>query len=132
MTLGSRVKMLGWRIERETVRHYMGRLFATCASLTLNLPVYDTQCGAKVFARHPAIVAAFAEPFSVSWIFDVELIARIASTLPLVEREEMIIEHPLRQWRDVAGSKVKLRHLVISFLDLIKIAIKYSANLYRT
>ena len=77
MVLGSRIKLLGWRIRRSERRHYLGRIFATCASLALGLAVYDTQCGAKALRAGVATDAALATPFLSRWLFDVELLARL-------------------------------------------------------
>ncbi|TMA23794.1 MAG: glycosyltransferase [Deltaproteobacteria bacterium] len=102
--LGSRVAVLGTHIERSATRHYLGRFFATVASLILHLPVYDTQCGAKAFRAGPALAAALSTPFHARWAFDVELIGRL---LAAGLTAEDFIEVPLRRWVDVAGSRLR-------------------------
>ena len=102
--LGSRVKLLGRDISRSRYRHYLGRLFATLVSITLNLGVYDTQCGAKIFKNSPLLQKAFASPFISRWIFDVEILTRLKLLgLPLAAT---VVEYPLKAWHDIRGSKV--------------------------
>jgi len=124
IVIGARVKLLGRDIQRRFVRHLLGRLFATVASVVLRLPVYDTQCGAKLFRVSPETRVLFGRPFRTNWIFDVELLARFvrgrkAGSLPAAE--DAIYELPLGQWRDVAGSKVKVRDFFKSFFELVEI-----------
>lgn len=123
--LGSRVRLLGTHIERKASRHYRGRLFATGASLALGIPVYDTQCGAKLFRNVPALARAIEEPFSSRWAFDVELIGRLLMPQGGTElRIEDIVEVPLRSWTDVAGSKLSPWQMLLSAASLASIAVR--------
>jgi dolichyl-phosphate beta-glucosyltransferase len=111
VVLGSRVRLLGRTIHRRLSRHLLGRAFATAASLVLDLPVYDTQCGAKLFRATADVAAAFAEPLRSRWVFDVELLARLLRTWRSSGEpwpESALYEQPLPRWEDVAGSKLRL------------------------
>ena len=126
IVMGSRVQLLGRRIERSASRHYAGRVFATGASIVLGLPVYDTQCGAKVFRASARLRRILESPFVSRWIFDVELIARYlddragAATEP-APSSSRIYELALRTWEDAPGSKVRPRDGVRATLDLLRI-----------
>ncbi len=126
VVLGSRVRLLGTRIERRPHRHYLGRVFATIASLALRLSVYDTQCGAKLFRASRNLAAALERPFRTRWIFDVELLARLAAGGPGAPplAPDAIEEVPLRAWRDVGGSKLRLGAMLASGLQLVGIMLR--------
>jgi glycosyltransferase involved in cell wall biosynthesis len=127
--IGSRVNLLGRSVRRNLLRHYVGRVFATAAAAVLRMGVYDTQCGAKLFRAGPAMKDVFLEPFLSQWIFDVEIIARMQRRFGregLPRARECIYEFPLRVWRDVAGSKLRLRHFFTVAVDLIRILFRYS------
>jgi dolichyl-phosphate beta-glucosyltransferase len=118
--LASRVALLGHRVERHAGRHYLGRVYATAASLVLGIPVYDTQCGAKLFRVGPALTAGLEQPFPDRWAFDVELLARLLRPGPGTPpvRPDQLVEVPLREWRDVGGSKLRPTSAVRSLLAL--------------
>ena len=117
--LCSRVKRLGAVIERKPLRHVLGRIFATCASLVLDLPVYDTQCGAKVF-RAEALAQAVQQPFVSSWLFDVEIIQRMIRS-----GFGDLLEKPVQRWTEVQGSKLSPLHAARAPIDLWRIHRRY-------
>jgi dolichyl-phosphate beta-glucosyltransferase len=126
---GSRVRLLGRNIDRQALRHYLGRLFATVASFVLDLAVYDTQCGAKLFRVREQTLKLFAAPFSVNWTFDVELIARLqaqtATRSHSGDADQRIYELPLNDWHDVAGSKVRPADFFKAFFEMLRVYRKY-------
>src|SRR4051794_40164899 len=117
LIMGSRVALLGRDIRRSPLRHFMGRAFATAVSLVLRLPVYDTQCGAKLFRVTPSFRELISTPFRARWIFDVEILARMVSPMRPIDSHDVrpiIYEYPLDQWRDVDGSRLKLLDFLIA------------------
>ena len=122
--LGARIKRLGSQIERTSKRHYLGRIFATFASLILHMPVYDTQCGFKLFRNQPQIIGQFEKPFTSRWIFDVELIARIHSRGLVSESE--FLEVPLLAWKDIGGSTLKTSAMFRAAIELFLLHFKLS------
>jgi glycosyltransferase involved in cell wall biosynthesis len=118
MVIGSRVRLLGRDVHRSAFRHYFGRAFATFASMQLRVPVYDTQCGAKLFRAAPAIVALFSRPFRLRWCFDVEVLARFNA---LGQSCGACIEHPVSRWVDAAGSKLTLRQALRVLPELARL-----------
>jgi hypothetical protein len=71
----------------------------------------------------------FVEPFLSSWIFDVELLARLNA----FSREDAackltacVYELPLLEWRHKGDSKVRASSYLLSLIDLWRIFRKYS------
>ena len=114
--IGARVKRLGAKIDRNEIRHYLGRIFVTYANSLLNLSVYDSQCGAKVFDSS-ICRSVFHEPFISKWFFDLELILRCGV--------HTISERALDEWTEVGNSKLRLKDYLTAPFEIIKIRNKY-------
>lgn len=124
IVMGARIRLLGRRITRRPARHYLGRVFATLASFTLGLTIYDSQCGAKLFANTRNLRQVFARPFTVSWIFDVEILARFILLTKYQgggALSDIACEYPLSQWLDVPGSKLKAKDFGVAAYEMVKI-----------
>jgi dolichyl-phosphate beta-glucosyltransferase len=127
MVFGSRVRLLGRDVARRASRHYLGRVFASFASMTLRLAIYDTQCGAKIFGVTPELALVLREPFLSRWVFDVEILARFIALNKgsVAYLRDSIYEFPLPRWHDVAGSKVHPGDFFKAAIDLFRIYYAY-------
>jgi glycosyltransferase involved in cell wall biosynthesis len=128
LAMGTRVKRLGSNIQRSAVRHYLGRVFSTTASLLLNLPVYDSQCGAKV-VRADLVPVLFQESFLTKWVFDVEILARLRNLIGRALVLDAVTEVPLNVWIEMGGSKLRLSHVARVPIELLRIARHYNGKL---
>ncbi|WP_224997920.1 glycosyltransferase [Cesiribacter sp. SM1] len=124
LIMGSRVKRLGATIERNLARHYFGRIFSTVASLTLKIPVYDTQCGAKLISTKVAR-QLFTAPFLTRWLFDMEILARCIEMFGRKETCTTVSEIPLKVWKRKDHSHLKISHMLKVPFELYKIYSHY-------
>ena len=120
LAMGSRVKILGADIRRDPFRHYVGRVIATFISNILKLPVYDTQCGAKLF-RRGVVPGLFQEPFISPWLFDVELLARLIRQHGRADVPNHVAEVPLRQWIEQSDSRISSGYVFKMWYELYRI-----------
>jgi glycosyltransferase involved in cell wall biosynthesis len=127
LVMGTRLRLLGHKIERRPVRYWLGRVFATAASWTLSLRIFDTQCGAKMFRVTPGLAELFAQRFLTRWIFDVEILARMQQRRRHGQASlaEALYEFPLDAWREVGGSTLKSMDFLQAIFEMAKICWRY-------
>jgi dolichyl-phosphate beta-glucosyltransferase len=125
LVMASRWKRLGAEVKRSELRHYIGRVFATMASNILRLPVYDSQCGAKLLKAE--LAPLFTEPFITRWLFDVELLARLRNHYGKTLILERVEEHPVQKWIEKGNSRIRLSDMLRVPLDLLRISRKYNS-----
>jgi len=123
---GSRIKKIDNSIERKFFRFFVGRILATVISKVLNIAVYDTQCGCKIFNRTTAKVA-FDKPFISDWLFDVEIFFRLKNYFGISNFIAMSSEIPLKKWKDRGNSKITWTYGFKMWIDLIKIRFTYKS-----
>ena len=93
-------------------------------SSILKIPVYDTQCGAKLFrTEHAELI--FSKPFLSRWYFDVELFSRSIELMGRQKTVNSIYEMPLSKWHDKGKSKVTWGSIIRTPVDLFRIFYHY-------
>ena len=124
VVFASRIQLIGNEIKRNYLRHFIGRVFATCVSLLLKIRIYDTQCGAKIFSKKICEVI-FLEQFISPQLFDVEIFARLLNVYGMDKTIEIAFEQPVSKWIDIDGSKVKPIYFLKAPFELLKIVRHY-------
>jgi len=122
---GSRIKKIDNTIERRWFRFMIGRMIATAISNVLNLAVYDTQCGCKLFSRNTAQLA-FKTSFISPWLFDVEIFFRLKNYFGIRAFITKSAEIPLKNWKDQGESKIQWTYGFKMWFDLLKIKRAYT------
>jgi len=116
----SRLKKLDNHIQRKWYRFLIGRVIATLISKMLQLPVYDTQCGCKIFSTE-IIPVAFEKPFLSRWLFDVEIFFRLKKFYGISNFIAFSKEVPLNRWVDLGDSRIEPSYGLLVWKDLFKI-----------
>ena len=118
IAFGARVVRMGAAIDRTRSRHYFGRVFSSVADFFLGVECYDSQCGAKTFHRD-TILTLFTDEFVSKWFFDLELVIRGQRA------GYKQVEIPLKSWREVSGSRLKVKDFIMTPVHIWKIRKRY-------
>jgi glycosyltransferase involved in cell wall biosynthesis len=126
LVFGSRVSLFGHHIKRPFHRYFLGRLFAGMIRYILNLQIYDTQCGIKIF-HYNLVNLVFEKPFVTKWLFDVEVFVRIKLSYGPSNLSTIMKEVPLYEWKEVKGTKLNILDFIKTpfFLFVFAINMKY-------
>lgn len=108
MVFGSRNALGSGNIERNFLRNVFSKFIKQFILMILGLPIRDTQCGAKVFARS-IVPVAYDQAFVSKWLFDVEIFLRLKKFLGKENTMRHIVEQPLMRWVHVDDSKLGMR-----------------------
>lgn len=116
---GARLALIGHAIDRDPSRRIISKACNILARAAVRLPINDTQCGSKLFRNTRELRAAIATPFTSGWMFDIELFARLARKFD--DPHRAFYEHPLMEWTEVPGSKIKKSTVIKCALDVLRI-----------
>ncbi|AUP77636.1 glycosyltransferase [Flavivirga eckloniae] len=112
-------------IRKNLFRNLFSRLVKLIVFLILELPIKDTQCGAKVF-RRDIIPIIYNKAFLTKWLFDVEIFIRLKKYFGSKDIMNRVFEQPLEKWIHRRGSKLTMKDILRIPYMLISIWAFYS------
>lgn len=115
-------KQKGQNIFRQTIGHSFSLLSRTA----IQLPVKDTQCGAKFF-NSASVPVLFNAKFISKWIFDVEIFFRFKDHFS-ENAHHYFFEYPLDHWIDNNDSKVRFKDYLKVPYNLLSIFLHYKVR----
>jgi glycosyltransferase involved in cell wall biosynthesis len=112
------------QVHQSVFREQAGRIFNLCMRVVTGLPLWDTQCGFKLFEAHAAR-EIFRRQRLDGFSFDVEALF-LARKLGF-----RIVEVPVR-WSHTEGTKVSMfSDSLLMFVDLFQVRWNQLRGLYR-
>lgn len=125
--IGSRIIKLDNKIIFKKKRKLYGRIlmFILYFGPLRKIPVYDSQCGAKLFKIHCA-KKIFEKPLSTNWLFDIEILMRLNK---LKSVKESLVELPLNEWTHQPDSKIGYKDSFNILKDIITLFSLQNKNL---
>lgn len=114
--ISSRVALSGREVFRKSSRHYLGRVIATFLTRDWESAPYDTQSGFKIFRVNQCLDEVIKQPFKTRWFVDVELICKLSL---MMKSKLLIWEEPVSSWKDIDGSKIKIRNVFLILKEFI-------------
>ncbi|MBW1294495.1 dolichyl-phosphate beta-glucosyltransferase [Aquimarina litoralis] len=124
MVFGSRKAEKSDGIERSFVRNLLSNFVGFFIQFILQLPIKDTQCGAKVFKKE-IIGNIYNKKFISRWLFDIEIFLRLKKQVGVKNLLNSISEEPLDNWVEVEGSKITLKDSILIPMNLMLIWMNY-------
>lgn len=117
----SRIALSGRKIERSLIRHHISRVIASYFGLFLVRLPYDTQSGFKIYKADLSLKKSLEIEFKTKWFFDIELMCNIES---VNQKQLRIWEEPLLSWKEISGSKIKIRSFTKFLIEIIQVTFK--------
>lgn len=119
----SRTKRFKKKKGQNFFRQTVGHTFSLLSRTAIQMPVKDTQCGAKFFTS-ASVPVLFDAKFISKWIFDVEIFFRFKDHFN-ESANRSFYEFPLDYWEDNNDSKVKFKDYLKVPYNLMTIFFHY-------